>query len=80
MWMGFLSKDRAGLAERGSVSFARAPASRNILFFCLCFGRIRVRLLGLQKAENFSVGTKGKWENGDRRYEDTCVCLLERTW
>lgn len=33
LWMGSLSKDGAGLAERGSVSFARALASRNILFF-----------------------------------------------
>lgn len=33
LWMGSLSEDAAGLAERGSIGFARALASRNILFF-----------------------------------------------
>lgn len=28
----------------------------------------------MQKAENFSVGAEGKWENGGRRYENKCVC------
>lgn len=43
--------------------------------FWLHFGKVSVRLLHLQKAENCSVGGEGKWESV---VEGMYVCLLER--
>lgn len=40
--------------------------------FWLHFGKVGVRLLHLQKAENCDVGGEGKWESGGGRY----VCVF----
>lgn len=46
--------------------------------FLLYFGKIGVRLLHLQKAENCSAGTEGKLENAGRQYMYDCWRVRDR--
>lgn len=67
--VNFLSTHRGGLTKCGNISFARAPASRSILFFgfileksdCCTCGKLKI-----------VVGGEGKWENGGGRY----ICVF----